>query len=219
MFDRYIALGLNCEVVLQLRRLSGNPEANVFDWQRFSPAALIHTLRTDFADYCRLPNLALGEDRHYIVDTTRDIEIHHLFTANLDGTIMPQRIAREYPKVRARADHLIQRWHETVRSSLTVLYVLRDPCEELTAADVVDLRDVLRECYPTHRFAVLWARDPVVPEAAALGDEIVELAEGAYVAGIQVKQPRLEFWQGDEAAWDRVFPKLADLRVPALSTA
>jgi hypothetical protein len=219
MFDRYIGLGLNCEVVVQLRRLTGNPQANVFDWQRFSRAALIHTLRTDFADYCQLPNLALGEDRRHVADTTRDIEFHHLFTANLDGTIMPQRIAREYPKVRARADHLIQRWRETVRSSQTVLYVQRDPCDELTAEDVVDLHDAIRECYPAHRFAILWARDPVVPEAASLGADIVELAEGVYVAGIPVKQPRLVFWQGDDAAWDRIFPKLAELRAPALSVA
>jgi hypothetical protein len=212
MFDRYVGLGLNCEVVVQLRRLSGCPQANVFDWQYLSQEALTHTLRTDFADYFLLPNMTLAEDRRHVVDTTREVQFHHLFTPNLDGTIMPQRIAREYPKVRARADHLVERWRETVASSFAVLYVQRDPCDELTVDDVVSLRDVLRECYPAHRFAVLWARDPVVPGVADLGDEVAELADGVYVAGIPVAQPRLVLWRGDNVAWDRVFPKLRDLR-------
>jgi hypothetical protein len=211
MFDRYIGLGLNCEVVVQLRRLSGCSQANVFDWQYLNQATLIHTLRTDFADYFQLPNLTLSEDRRHVVDTAHGVQFHHLFTASLDGTIMPQRIPREYRKVRDRADYLINRWRDTVDSSLSVLYVQRDPCDELTAADVVELRDVLRACYPAHRFAVLWARDPVVPDVAELGDQVVELADGVYTAGIAVRQPRLVLWQGDDAAWDQVFPKLVDL--------
>jgi hypothetical protein len=59
---------------------------------------------------------------------------------------------------------------------------------------------------------VLWARDPVVPAVAALGEEVAELADGVYVAGIPVAQPRLVLWQGDDAAWDHIFPKLRDLR-------
>jgi len=212
MFDRYIPLGLDCEVIVQLRRLTGNKQAHVFDWQWVDHQAFIRILRTDFADYFQLPNLVLSEDRRHLLDTATNVEFHHLFPVAIDGTIVPQRIAREYPKVRERTEYLLRRWRETTSSQLTALYVRRDPYDDISDKKVVEMRDVLRECYPSHRFAVLLVRDAAAPGAEDLGDDIAELADGAYVAGMPVRLPRTEYWQGDDATWDRLFPKMHELR-------
>jgi hypothetical protein len=207
MFDRYIGLGLDCEVVVQLRRITGNTQANVFDWQLLVQRSLLHVLRTDFADYFQLPSLAVSDDRRHVVDTATGLQFHHLFTQNFDGTILPQRMVREYPQVRARADYLLDRWRQMVSSTQSVLYVRRDPDGELTLDDMVSLRDALRGCYPSHRFALLWAREGVV------ADGITELAEGIHVAGVPVPRPRDTFWQGDDTAWDLLYPALRELSV------
>lgn len=209
MFDHYIGLGLNCEVAVQLRRISGCPQAHVFDWQLTLQPSLVHVLRTDFADYFQLDNLVVTENRQHVLDTATGLEFHHLFTQNFDGTILPQRMVREYPKIRARADHLLRRWRETVASDQSALYVRRDPEDELTADDMVELRDVLRECYPSHRFAVLWARDVYDEEG------VTQLDDGIYEAQVPVLQPRLDLWRGDAAAWDRLYPQLQ--RLPVLA--
>jgi hypothetical protein len=214
MFDRYVGLGLNCEVAFQVRRLSGRSDAHVFDWQLTTQESLVHVLRTDFADYLRLPNLELPPDRRYVLDTATGLQFHHLFPTAIDGTIVPGRMARDFPRLRSRADHLIRRWRDTVASDLTVLYLRRDPIDELTPANMIELRDVLRECYPAHRFALLWVRDPEVPGAPGPDDGAVELADAVYAAGVPVAQPRLERWRGDDAAWDRLAPALRALPAP-----
>jgi hypothetical protein len=139
-----------------------------------------------------------------VLDTATGLEFHHVFTPNFDGTLIAQRIPREYPKVRARADYLLGRWRETVSSDLSVLYVRRDPFEEFTADHLVELRDVLRECHPSHRFALLWVR------AEGTGD-VSELADGVYVTAVPVAQPRTVRWQGEDPPWDRLYPKLQAL--------
>lgn len=212
MFDRYVGLGLDCEVAVQLRRITGSPQAHVFDWQLLKHESLLGVLRADFEDYFQLPNLVLPENRGHVLDSATGIEFHHLFTLSLDGTILPQRVAREYPKVKARMDHLLRRWRETVSSPLSVLYVRRDPFDDFTAENLVELRDVMRKCYPTHRFAVLWARAPQARGAEDLGGEIRELDEGLYMAAVEVAQPREELWRGDDAAWDRIYPATRRLR-------
>jgi Putative papain-like cysteine peptidase (DUF1796) len=212
MFDRYIGLGMNCEVVVQLRRLTGCRQAHVFDWQLTTHDALMHVLRTGFADYFRLENLVLPEHRKHVLDTATGLEFHHLFPHNIDGTILPERMARAYPQVRARTEHLMRRWRETVASNLAVLYVRRDPTDELTEANLVELRDVLWECYPGHRFALVWVRD-------GPGGDVAELADGVYVTDVPVLQPRLVLWQGEDTVWDEVFPKLQQLHPLGASAA
>lgn len=210
MFDRYIALGYECESVVQMRRLSGSSQASVLDWQRLHHDPLAGVLRTDFANYFELENLLLSEDRKYVLDTATGIEFHHLFTQNFDTTILPQRIRRDYPHLRARMDYLLRRWRENTGSRLSTLYVRRDPLDMFTAENMVELRDCLHKCYPSHRFALVWVRgtDPDGCHA----DGAVELSEGVYSTTVPVAQPREVRWQGDDADWDRVFPALQRLR-------
>jgi hypothetical protein len=212
MFDSYVGLGVDCEVVVQLRRLTGNEQANVFDWQWVEHESLVHVLRTNFADYFRLPNLVLSEDHRNVVDTATGLSFHHLFTPDPDGTIPQSRLAREYPRLRARTEHLLRRWQRTADSPCAALYVRRDPYEFFTADQLVQLRDVMRQRFPAHRFALLWVRDAAAPGVEALGGGVAELAKGVYVAGLPVVEPRHENWQGDDAAWDRLFPDLRQLR-------
>jgi hypothetical protein len=212
VFDRYVGLGVDCEVVVQLRRVTGQSQAQVFDWQLLPHTSLVGVLRADFVDYFQQANLVLSEDRKHVLDTLTAIEFHHLFTPNFDGTILLQRIGREYPDVRARMDHLLRRWRETLNSELSVLYVRRDPFDEFTAEELFELRDVLRASAPTHRFALLWARDPEAAGAQELADQVVELGDGVYAAGVAVAQPRDVLWRGDDTAWDRLYPKIRELR-------
>ena len=113
MFDRYVSLGFDCEPIVQLRRLTGVSQAQVLDWQVLPHQALLGVLATDFDGYFELHNLVLGEDRRIVVDTATGVQIHHLFTPDLDGRIPPQRIARDYPRVRSRQEYLLRRWHES----------------------------------------------------------------------------------------------------------
>lgn len=209
MFDHYIGLGYDCEVVVQLRRLTGCTQANIFDWHGVHHEPLMHVLRTDFADYLQLPNLVLAPDRRHVLDTATGLELHHMFRANIDGTILPQRIAGDYSRVRARADYLLDRWRATVNSSASALYVRRDPFDELTAENLLELRDLLRAQYPGHRSAQLWVRSTEVPGGPE--GTVDELADGVYVARLPVLQPRAAYWQGDDVAWDKLFPQLLEI--------
>src|SRR5262249_46038010 len=116
MFDQYIPLGMDCEVVVQLRRLTGCSQAHVFDWHVSRHESLMHVLRTDFADYLQLPNLEVSPDAHHVLDTATGLELHHLFRVKADGTVLPHRVAPDFPQVRERADHLLRRWRATVGS-------------------------------------------------------------------------------------------------------
>jgi hypothetical protein len=213
VFDHYIGLGVDCESVVQLRRLTGT-QACVFDWQRLNQEPLIRILRADFHGYFQLDNLVVSPNRHYVIDADLDMDIYHLFTTDFDGTINAQRIPREYPKVRARQEYLLARWRRMVGSAESALYVRRDPYNLFTAENMLEFRDVMRERYPTHRFAVLWVRAPETPaeDAADVGaGPIVDLAEGVYVTEMAVPEPRETYWQGDDAAWDRLIPHLRQL--------
>jgi hypothetical protein len=207
MFDVYAGLGMTCEITWQLSRLTGRRHGQLFDWQYTPHEALVRLLRTDFEDYFRLPNLVLSEDHRHVVDTANGMQFHHMFPHNLDGTVMAQRWVRDYERVRVRVDHLLKRWRETAASAQTVLYVRRDPDDEFTAEQVVALRDVFRERYPGHRFALLWARNLGTGRA-----DVIEVAPGVYEADVTVAEPRAQRWQGDDEAWDRVYPVLRDLR-------
>lgn len=209
MFDHYIGLGVDCEVVVQLRRLTGCTQANVFDWHKCDQEPLMHVLRTDFADYLQLPNLVLSSDRRYILDTATGMQLHHLFRANIDGTVLPQRLAGDYPRVRARADYLLDRWRAMVSSSASVLYVRRDPYDDMTLDDQLELRKMMQAQYPDHRSALLWVRSTDVPGGAE--GEVDELADGVYVTRMPVLQPRVVQWRGDDAAWDRLYPRMLEL--------
>jgi hypothetical protein len=208
MFESYVGLGHDCEVVAQLRRLTADPRAQVLDWQITDHESLAHVLRTDFADYFQLRNLVRSEDRRHVVDTATGVLIYHLFVADPDGTIPIKQVARQYPKLRARADHLLRRWNETVRSQRATLYVRRDPDQEYTAEQLLEIRDLLRKVYPGHRFALLWVRDT---DGGTPDGEVAELDDGLYVTELPVRQPRTEYWKGDDDAWDSLFPKLAAL--------
>lgn len=208
MFDRYISLGLDCEPVVQLRRLTGVSQASVLDWQLLTHKALVGVLANDFDGYFELPNLVLGEDRRHVLDTATGLEFHHLFTIDLDGTIAAHRVARDYPRLRARQDYLLRRWRETVSSDRPVLYVRRDPNDEFTAEELTELRDVLRTSYPAHRFALVWVR-PEISETNV--DEMVRISDGVYATQMAVQQPRAEHWRGDDRAWDRLFARLGSL--------
>ncbi|MEH1123014.1 DUF1796 family putative cysteine peptidase [Micromonospora sp. CPCC 206061] len=212
MFDNYIGLGFDCEVTAQLRRLTGRQQAHVFDWYISDHAALAHVLRTDFADFFQRDGLVVTEDRRYVRDEPSGLRVRHIFRSGPDGLMRPELVAEDYPQLRARADHLLGRWRTTTRSARAVLYVRRDPYDTFTHEQLVELRDVLRDRNPGHRFALLWARDAALPDVAALGGEVALLADGLYMAGLPVPQPRTVHWQGDGAAWDRLFPKLAGLR-------
>lgn len=208
MFDHYIGLGYNCEVVWQLRRLSGKGQANVLDWHVVSHEALVHVLRSDFADYLQFENLVLSEDGQYVLDQATGAQVYHVFPTTPDGIYVQEPIAAAFRRVRARADHLLHRWHETVISPRPALYVRRDPEGYYAERDLIELRDVMREQYPSHQFAILWARDA----PAGVGSAIQELAEGLYAADIHVARPSEELWHGDDAVWDRVFPAMTELR-------
>ncbi len=212
MFDHYIGLGYDCEVVVQLRRLTGCTQAHVFDWHATHHEALMHVLRTDFADYLQLPNLVLAPDRRHVLDTATGLGLYHLFRANIDGTILPQRLASGYPQVRDRADHLLRRWRATVSSSESTLYVRRDPYDEMTAEELLELHKMLRAQHPGHRSALLWVRSTEVPGGPE--GTVDELADGVYVARLPVLQPRETYWQGDDAAWDQLFPRLLEIDCP-----
>lgn len=212
MFDHYIGLGVDCEVVVQLRRLTGCAQAHIFDWHVSHHEPLMRVLRTDFADYLQLPNLVLSPDRRHILDTATGLKLHHLFRANIDGTLLPQRVARDYPRVRDRADYLLRRWRATVSSSASALYVRHDPNDELTVEDLLELREVLRAQYPGHRSALLWVRSTEVPGGRE--GTVDELADGVYVARLPVRQPRAVQWQGDDAAWDQLFSRLLEVGCP-----
>ncbi|MCW6010890.1 papain-like cysteine peptidase [Micromonospora sp. CPCC 205371] len=212
MFERYIGLGFDCEVTVQLRRLTGLQRAHVFDWYISEHEALAHVLRTDFADFFQRGNLVVTEDRRYVRDEPSGLRVRHIFRSDPDGLMRPELVAQDYPELRARADHLLERWRSTTRSERAVLYVRRDPYDAFTAEQLVELRDVLRDRNPGHRFALLWARDAALPDVAPLEGEVAELADGLYMAGLPVPQPRTVHWRGDDAAWDRLFPKLSGLR-------
>lgn len=212
MFDSYIGLGFDCEATIQLRRLTGRDQAHVFDWHLSSHEALTHLLRTDFAGFFDRENLVVTEDRRYVRYEPSGLRVRHLFRPDRDGLMRPELVDQDYPELRARAEHLLERWRATTRSARAVLYVRRDPYDAFTAEQLVELRDVLRDHHPGHRFALLWARDAALPDVAALDGEVAELADGLYMAGVPVPQPRAVHWQGDDAAWDRLFPKLAQLR-------
>jgi hypothetical protein len=207
MFDVFAGLGMTCEVTWQLRRLTGRPQAHLFDWQLTPHEALVRLLRIDFADYFQRPNLVLSENRTHVLDTATGLQFHHLFTENLDGTVLERRMASDYERLRARADHLLQRWRDTARSARAALYVRRDPDDEFTAEQLVELRDVFRECYPGHRFALLWARNLGTGRV-----DVTEVVPGVYEADVAVAEPRAVRWHGDDDAWDRVFPISRGLR-------
>lgn len=212
MFDHYIRMGVDCEVVVQLRRLTGCTQAQIFDWHVSHHESLMHVLRTDFADYLQLPNLELSPDGRHILDTATGLELHHLFRAKPDGTLLPHRVAPDYPLVRDRADHLLRRWRATVGSSASALYVRRDPYDEMTVEELLDLHKVLRDQYPGHRSALLWVRSTKVPGGPE--GTVDELADGVYVARMPVLQPRAVYWQGDDAAWDQLFSRLLEIGCP-----
>lgn len=214
MFDRLISLGLDCEPIVQLRRLTGRAEPQVLDWHKLYQPGLLRLLRTDFEGYFERANLVLADDRSYVLDTSNGLEFHHMFTVDLDGKIAPQRLDREYPRVASRQTYLLRCWRERVASSQSVLYVRRDPYDLFTLADLVDLRDALRESYPGHRFALLWVRDPQARGAGQLGEDIHLIDDGIYVAEMPVVQPRSEHWQGDDAAWDRLYLRMRQLAPP-----
>jgi hypothetical protein len=208
MFDRFIGLGFDCEVVAQLRRLTGDERAQVLDWQVVPHESLVHVLRTDFADYLQRPNLVLSEDGEYVLDTATGIQIYHLFPTTPGSLSVRLPWAPAFPQVRARADHLLRRWRETVDSPLDVLYLRRDPEGVFTEPQMVEIRDAMRERYPAHRFALVWAHDAPAGEPTV----VRELGEGLYAAGIHVAQPAAVHWRGDDAAWDSAFPALTNIR-------
>jgi hypothetical protein len=214
MFDHYIGLGVDCESVVQLRRTTGT-QTCVFDWQRMNQEPLMRLLRDDFAGYFQLENLVVSPNRHYVYDTEFELDIYHLFSTDFDGTVNPQRIPREYPKVLARQEYLLARWRAMVASTESALYVRRDPYNRFTAENMLEFRDLLRERYPTHRFAVMWVRSPEVGVPA--DETIAELAEGVHVTEMGVPEPRETYWQGDDADWDRLVPRLRELSPVELS--
>jgi hypothetical protein len=61
----------------------------------------------------------------------------------------------------------------------------------------------------------MWVRSPEVGVPA--DETIAELAEGVHVTEMGVPEPRETYWQGDDADWDRLVPRLRELSPVELS--
>jgi hypothetical protein len=79
VFDQYVALGCNCEVGFQLKRVRGTADSGFFTWNITEPDALISLLENDFAGILDKENLSLHTGGHLVRDKSHDFMVHHLF--------------------------------------------------------------------------------------------------------------------------------------------
>lgn len=75
-FDEYFALGHNCEVAFQLRRVLGRDENSFFSWGIFEIDALISLISTDFAGILESQNIGWDEVNNLPRDDSHGYSFH-----------------------------------------------------------------------------------------------------------------------------------------------
>ncbi|RKN05350.1 papain-like cysteine peptidase [Streptomyces radicis] len=196
-FDACVGLGYHCESTYQIRRITGEERAHVFDWLDLDLDAVIDAIAHDFRTVLGEGGPAVAPDGSHVVDRRARIRFYHDFHPGPSGTLDAADVQRQLPGVRGKFAFLADRWRELAASRRRVLYVHQDIYDEATPADLARLREAIATRHPGHRFAVLWlrrARDPEGPPPPGVVGARVGLREGR--------------WQGDDAAWDRAFAAL-----------
>ncbi|NJQ15866.1 DUF1796 family putative cysteine peptidase [Streptomyces bohaiensis] len=202
-FDACVGLGYHCEVTHQLRRVTGDEHAAFFDWLDLELASVIEAIDSDFRDVLLPGAVEPFSDGLCALDRGSDIRFFHDFVARTPGRLSAAEIADQLPAVRAKYEHLAERFRTRAASRARVLYVHHDAFDESGAADLRRLRATIATTHPGHRFAVLWVRRTPPADRTALPPGIV-WDTAPLVPGR---------WQGDDAAWDGLFRRLDPARL------
>ncbi|MET9667587.1 DUF1796 family putative cysteine peptidase [Streptomyces sp. NPDC006475] len=199
MYDVCVGLGYHCESTYQIRRITGSDRAHFFDWLDLEFESVLEAVESDFRNVLRPGLTEPFGDGACALDRGSDIRFFHEFRAAEGQPLTADDIARQFPAVRAKFEHLAARWRELTSSDARVLYVHHDAFDELTASDLRRLRALLSARSPGHRFTLLWLRRTPPPDAAALPPGIAWDTVAA----------RPGRWEGDDDAWDAAFARLA----------
>jgi Putative papain-like cysteine peptidase (DUF1796) len=79
MYDNHVSLSINCESTYQLRRITGQASANVFDWVVIPYPCLVNTITADFEGFFRWENLSLAGTGEYVIDVSFGLRYYHFF--------------------------------------------------------------------------------------------------------------------------------------------
>ncbi|MET9605000.1 DUF1796 family putative cysteine peptidase [Streptomyces sp. NPDC006512] len=209
MYDVCVGLGYHCESTHQIRRITGDERAHFFDWLDLDFDSVYDTLATDFREVLRPGLTEPFGNSTCALDTGSRIRFFHDFHTPDGGPLTAHDIADQFPAVRAKFEHLAERWRRLTASPTRVLYVHHDAFDEREAADLARLHALLRDRHPGHRFALLWLRRTLPGDTAAL-------PPGVRWGTVAARPGR---WQGDDAQWDAAFAALGAVIRPAIPAA
>ncbi|QNP66872.1 DUF1796 family putative cysteine peptidase [Streptomyces genisteinicus] len=198
MYDLSVGLGYHCESTHQLRRHTGEERAHFFDWLDLDLGSVVDVIRGDFRDVLRSGAVVPFSEGRCALDRSLGIRFFHDFRTAPDTPLTAAAIEEQLPRVRAKFEHLAERWRAMTASSAHVLYVHHDAFDESGPSDVLRLREVLAAQHPGHRFGLLWLRR--TPPA---GTGV--LPPGVHADTVPLVRGR---WEGDDDAWDRVLSAL-----------
>jgi hypothetical protein len=190
---RVISLGRGCQPAYQIRRITGETAAHVFDWIITPDYALLQSIRYGLSGWFDADRLRPMDDG--------TIEDHFLGARFLHEFQGPGDFAEKHARHAARIAHLVARWQSLMESRQNVLFVRQHFERDDMVATADELFRSLTEAAPQLKFRILYLVEP-----SRFDDRSV--VEGVTFRALHQTAPY--DWRGDDACWDRLLAEAID---------
>jgi hypothetical protein len=196
----FVSLGCDCEVAHQIRRLTGDGAAFMFDWL-ITPIEACAVLCSDAADWLQPGNWELADEGRRVRDKATGLEFQHEFetVAPEDPMIDVSKVEGHLAVARAKFRHLKQKTLDAIASTEELYLVRKEWWVDAAgaAASAAAIVDTYSRLSPNVRVVVV----STVAHAEQVGERhlFLKIDPGAE-------------WTGDDASWDRVFALAAAWR-------
>jgi len=206
-YEKFISLGLNCEISFQLRRLQGGDiDSYIFSWADLrSMGALLDCLRQGPAIF-EAPMTPLTIDMLHLarhkVSFHGKTKLEDMLLP--DGTYDPQKLELSRREIISRHTYLFSKFNTVMDSGKSILFLLK-PRPEFDSCDpgyvrqsAIDVRDLLRKQHPNSVFDVLVLQEQKYQEP----NWSLENIQNRYLAHFA---PNSTSWDADIPSWDAIF--------------
>ena len=194
----HASLGWNCEAAYQFRRVTGVDQASFFNWTYCSYLSMKNIILNDFQELLQWDNLIPSGIMIY--DRRHDISFHgSVFHATNNGQYV-ELAKLHLASLQSKVYHLIEKWQKMTGSGSFVTYFLKLPNSENARVSACDLRELLKQRYPTHRFEIVVLQS--LEQNSAEPDWNENAIHNRYLERFASdERPDLS----DDASWDRIF--------------
>ncbi len=199
LYKHVVSLGAHCQPAHQIRRITQNETAHVFDWIISPHHGVTRVLKDRFDGFFDRSRL-VRNPQNRVVDRESGLQFLHDFQET-------EEIDSAYLEKREKYNHLVHRFLHLLAGTESVLFVRQHSESEKARERAIELSETIASAAPQLPFSLLYLT-PLLPGTPT------DWSDGRVIFRT-MPRPETRLWTGDDNAWDKALSDPLSVEPPS----